>query len=117
MKWRGAISSPREVAGGGPQGGTAWGMLEYLSQTSNLLSFLPEEEAWRYVDDASFIEVINLAMVGLASYNAKQQVPSDMIVGEYFLPSENFKTQQYLNKISECTDKKEFSLNARSPNI
>ena len=111
VKWKGIFSDVVKVTAGGPQGGTAGGILEYLSQTSGNLSFLPEDEAYKFVDDGNFIEVINLVTAGLASFNVKASVPSDMAVGEAFLPSSNFKTQAHLNRISKWTEDKEMQLN------
>ena len=110
VKWKGTYSSPKEVAGGGAQGVNA-GIIEYLAQTAGNLSFLPEDEAWKFVDDSSFIEVVNLAMVGLSSYNVKQQVPSDMAVEEHFLPPANIKTQEHLDRISEWAAGKQMIIN------
>ena len=89
------------MSGGGPQGGTAGGILEYLSQSAGNLSFLTEYEGFKFIDDASMVELINLLLAGLACINPKVQVPSDMAVESSFLPPENFKTQTYLNTINE----------------
>ena len=43
VKWNKTISTPRQVNGGGPQGGNA-AILEYLSQTCNNLDYIPEDE-------------------------------------------------------------------------
>ena len=110
VKWKGFFSSPRVVAGGGSQGISA-GIIEYLSQTSGCLSFIPEDEAWRFVDDSSFVEIVNLTMVGLSSYNAKLQVLLDIATDNYFLPPANLRTQDYLNRIHKWTETKEMKLN------
>ena len=36
--------------------------------------------------------VFSLTMMDLTAYSARQQVPSDMDEGQYFLPPANFKT-------------------------
>ena len=55
-------------------------------------------------------------MRGISSYNPKQQVPSDIGIGNKFLHSENFQTQTYLNKISEWTDMKQMKVNSDKSN-
>ena len=113
VKWNGAFSVPLAVAGGGLQGGNAGGILEFLSRTAHNLSFLDEDSAWKYIDDESFIEILNLFQGGLSKYNARWQVPSDMAVSDHYLSSQNFKTQSHLNRISSWTDENLFKLNSK----
>ena len=110
VKWKKVFSSLRRVNGGGPQGGTA-GILEYISLTTGNLDFLEEDERFKFIDDASFLETLNLLAIGLASFNFKQNIPSDIAENSLFIPTENLKTQEHLNKISQWTDKQEMKLN------
>ena len=73
--------------------------------------FLHGDEKYKYIDDLSIIELINLILNGIASYNPKQQVPSDIGIGHKFLHSDHFKTQTYLNNITEWTEQKQMKLN------
>ena len=59
VKWNKNFSNALIVAGGGPQGGTAGGILEYLSQTSNNFNFVPQDEGFKFIDDATFVELLN----------------------------------------------------------
>ena len=77
MKWHGQRSAPRRVNGGGPQGATL-GILEYLSQSNNCADIVSEEDRFRFVDDLSVLEIVNLLTVGLTSYNLKQNIPNDI---------------------------------------
>ena len=115
VKWNGKFSSTRDLPGGGPQGGTM-GILEYKSQSDDNTDFLNENEKYKYIDDLSVIEVINLILHGISSYNPKQQVPSDIAIGHKFLHSDNFQTQSYLKKISEWTEQKQMKLNGDKSN-
>ena len=83
VKWNKKFSDALTVNGGGPQGGNA-GIVEYISQTTGNLDYKDEDSAFKFVDDASTIEIINLLAIGLASFNAKHEVPSDMAVGEFY---------------------------------
>ena len=93
------LSSVRDLPGGGPQGCNL-GLLEYDSQTNENTDFLPEEDKFKFVDDLSILEVINLITIGLAGYNFKQHVASDIGIGQLFIPSENLKSQSHMNEIS-----------------
>ena len=77
----------------------------YLSQTSQSLSFLEPDEGYRYVDDNSIVEIINLLSAGLASFNSRSQIPNDMATTDSFLPAQNFKMQEHLNQLNEWTEK------------
>ena len=72
---------------------------------------MPDDEGYKFVDDTSFLEVLNLLLVGLASLNPKIQVPSDVPPEMAFLPEKNCDTQNYLNKMVKWTEEKEMQLN------
>ena len=109
VKWEKKVSKVIEVAGGGPRGGNS-GILEYISGTKGNLDFLPEDEAYKFVDDASFLEILNLISIGLASLNVKNHVPSDVPPEMAFLSPKNFKTQSHLDKICKWTSDNEMLL-------
>ena len=88
VKWRGILSSPRDLPGGGAMGSTL-GVWEFLSQTNNNADVVPEEDRFKYVDDLTVLKIINLINVGLASFNCKQQVPADIPSSNMYIPSEN----------------------------
>ena len=98
VKWNKGLSESRNLPGWDPQGGIL-GILEYKSQSNNNTDFLSEKEKFKYIDDLSILEVINLILARISSYNVKQQVPSDIQTGNKFLHSINIQTQGYLNKI------------------
>ena len=73
VKWHNQLSTQRDLPGGGPQG-SSLGLIEYDSQSNDNTNFLPPEDKYKFVDDLSVLEVINLIAAGLASYNFKQHV-------------------------------------------
>ena len=77
MKWHGQQSEPKQINGGGPQGATL-GILEYLSQSNNNADMVSQKDRFKFVDDLTALEVVNLLSVGLTSYNIRQHVPSDI---------------------------------------
>ena len=112
VKWNKESSSTHTLNGGGPQGGLM-GILEYLSQTNDNTDFLDEEDRFKFIDDLSILEIINLISQGLASHNFRFQVASDMEMGHnQFLPQSNSNSQSHLDKISHWTNKNLMKLNA-----
>ena len=55
MAWLGILSQ-------GPQGGN-FGILEYLSQTNNNLDFVEQDLRFKFFDDASSLEIVNLLSI------------------------------------------------------
>ena len=109
VKWHGAVSKERELKGGGPQGST-FGIWEYLSQSNDNADCISEDESFRFVDDLSFLEIINLLSVGLASYNVRAHVPSDVPVHNQIIVGDHLKSQHQLNEINAWTENMKMKL-------
>ena len=112
VKWHNHKSVPRQVNGGGPQGATL-GLLDYTSQSNDCANFVPEEDRFRFIDDLSILEVINLLTIGLASKNLKQHIPSNIATHNQFIPAENLKSQEYLKQINDWTVDNKMKINER----
>ena len=110
VKWKGYFSSFRNLNGGGPQGGTL-GIEEYLSQSNGNTDFLTDEEKFKFIDDLSFLEIVNLVNIGISNYNFKAHVAADIGVENKYLPPENILSQKYLNNIEKWTEEMEMKLN------
>ena len=110
VKWHGCRSKPRKIKGGGPQGATL-GLLEYLSQSNNCADIVSESDRFKFIDDLSILEIVNLLTVGISSYNLKQQVPSDIPQHNQYIPAENLKSQKWLNAINDWTIKQKMVIN------
>ena len=65
------------------------------------------------MDDLTFLEIIYLLNVGLASFNVRQHVPSHVPSHNQIIPAQNLKSQQYLETIDEWTDKQKMKLNIK----
>ena len=116
VKWHSRYSSIRRLPGGGPQG-CYLGGLEYSSQSNDSARFVSSENRYKFVDDLSLLEVINLLTVGLASYNFKNHVASDIAIGDSYLPPSNCQSQTYLNDIQDWTDRKKMKLNEKKTKV
>ena len=112
VKWHGCRSVPRTINGGGPQGATL-GILEYLSQSNNNADCVNEEDRFKFIDDLSILEIVNLITIGLSSFNVKAQVPSDLPEHNQFIPSQNLKTQEWLDTINEWTINQKMLVNEK----
>ena len=112
VKWHDEESKTRALNGGGPQG-ALWGILEYLSQSNSNTDFIENRKKFKFIDDLSVLEMINLLSIGISSYNYKQHVPSDIPENGCYIPSENLKSQVYLNKICMWTKQNKMEVNAK----
>ena len=110
VKWKGKLSKPRDLIGGGPQGST-FGIWEYLSQSNDNAQCIEEEDRFKFVDDLSFLEIISLLSVGMARYNIHALVPSDIPNHNQVIPSE--KSQKYLEEINKWTHNQKMRLNEK----
>ena len=110
VKWHGCRSVPRNLNGGGPQGATL-GILEYLSQSNSNADLISQEDRFKFVDDLTVLEIIDLLTVGITSYNLKQQVPSDINSHNQFIPGLNLKSQNWLDQINQWTIDQKMQIN------
>ena len=112
VKWHGELSSARELNGGGPQGST-FGIWEYLSQSNDNCESVGESERFKFVDDLTFLEIIYLLNVGIATYNVKAHVPSDVPIHNQIIMPENLETPKHLEKINNWTKGMKMQLNGK----
>ena len=64
------------------------------------------EEKFKFVDDLSLLELLNLISIGMSCFNVKNSVPSDIPDHNGYISSDHLKTQEYLNQIAEWTTRK-----------
>ena len=110
VKWHGKFSEVKQLNGSGPQGSSI-GLLEYLAQSNDNTNIIGQEERFKFLDDLSILEIVNLLTIGISSYNIKQHVPSDIPVSNGFIESNYLKTQSYLDSICSWTSEKKMKLN------
>ena len=112
VTWHGCSSVPRKINGGGPQGATL-GILEYLSQSNNSADCVSPEDRFKFIDDLTILEIINLLTIGISSFNVKAQVPSDILENNQFIPPKNLKSQDYLDVINLWTKNQKMLINQK----
>ena len=69
------------------------------------------------MDDLTVLEKINLLIIGLASFNSRVSVPSDIPAHNQFIPAEHLKSQDYLNDIKNWTDNQKMVLNDKKTKV
>jgi hypothetical protein len=112
VKWHGCRSDPRTINGGGPQGATI-GLLEYLSQSNNSADCVVLEDRFKFVDDLSILEIVNLLTVGITSFNLKYSCPAVFPSHIQFIPPSNLKSQARLEEIDRWTGNQQMVINEK----
>jgi hypothetical protein len=102
IKWHNKFSQSRKMPGSGAMGSNI-GNWEFDSQINHNADCVPEEDRYKFVDDLSVLEIINLINIGLSSHNFKNQVPNDVPIHGQIIPSKNLRSQGYIEDISKWT--------------
>ena len=103
VKFKGILSQPYELVGGGPQG-TLLGGLQYIITSDDCSpKDVIKEDRFRYFDDLNILEFLILTDL-LVQYEFKEHIPSDIGIDQQFLPPSSFKMQENLDKIKEWSD-------------
>ena len=110
VRWHGQTSSQKNMPGSGAMGAT-FGILEFLSQTNDNSKNIPLNDRYKYFDDLSTLEVINLLSVGLTSLNVKHQVPSDLPSHGQFIDSNKLLSQKYLTDLNSWSEDHQMVIN------
>ena len=114
--WHGCQSVPRRINGGGPQGATL-GILEYLSQSNDSTNCVSPEDRFKFEDDLTVLEMVNLLTIGISSFNVNSQVPSDIIDNNQYIPPSNLKSQDYLDQINHWTKNQKMIINQKKSKV
>ena len=69
------------------------------------------KERFRFLDDLSILEIINLLAVGLTSFNLKLQIPNDIATHNQFIPTNNLKSQDWLDWINDWSKNQKMKIN------
>ena len=116
VKWHGTVSSVRSLPGGIPQGST-FGLLGFKSLSNENANHVPLDKRFKFVDDLTTLEKLNLLIMGLINYDFHNHVASDVGINQKFLPSENFEGQISLKKIDDWTNVNKMKLNAKKSHL
>ena len=103
VTWHNVMFSSKQLPGGGPQG-TSLGIWSYLSKTNDNPEEASDKDIYKFVDDKSLVEVVNLQNVGIASHNFRSRIPSNVPTSNIIIQYENIRTQKYVRDIDLWTD-------------
>ena len=112
VNWHSVKSGVKKLPGGAPQGASL-GVWSFLSQTNDNPEDAEDDKIYKFVDDKSLLEVVNLLNIGIASHNVRARVPSNIPATNIFIPCQNLKTQKHMNDIQKWTEKKQMLLNVK----
>ena len=112
VRWHGEMSTRKQMPGSGAMGAT-FGILEFLSQTNNNSDNIPIEDKYKYFDDLTTLEVINMLSIGLTSLNVKNQVASDLPIHGQFIDKSQLKSQKYLEDLNAWSQDHEMVINQK----
>ena len=116
VKWHGKLSEIKKLNGSGPQGSTI-GLLEYLAQSNDNANCVDVEKRFKFIDDLTILEIVNLITIGISSYNSKLQVPNDIPDHNGYIDPNNLLSQKHINDISQWTRDHKMKLNQKKSNI
>ena len=112
VKWHGTLSSEKAMVAGGPQGSTA-GIIQFLSTSNNCADTIEEDLKFRFIDDLSALELVNLLNIGLQSHNIKQNVPNNVAVHNQIIQNDKLKSQQHVKDIDKWSKENQMKLNPK----
>ena len=112
VKWHGCMSSEKKLNGGTAQGGT-FGIWGYMAQSNDNADCVPQDYRFKFVDDLSVLETVNLLATWLSSFNCKVSVPSNLPLHNQIIDAKHLKSQHYLDEIEKWTESKKMILNVK----
>ena len=80
------------LPGGGPQY-RFFCIMEYRALSNKSANCVKPDLRFKFVDDLKTLEKINILMVGLLSFNSKEQFPNDILKNNLLIPGENPKVR------------------------
>ena len=93
--------------------GSALGNWEFDSQTNHKADCVPEENRFKFLDDLSILEIVNLLNIGLSSLNVRSQVPNDLPCYGQVVDNNNLLSQKYLDEINVWTENQQMEISAK----
>ena len=88
-------------------------MLEYLSQSNDNTQDIDPDLKYKWLDDLSLLEIVNLLTIGISSYNVRAHVPSDVPVHNKFVEAKHLVSQNNIDEITQWTKSKQMKLNKK----
>ena len=74
-------------------------------------------DRFKFVDDLTVLEIIDLLMTEISTYDLKEHVPSDIPVHNKYIKKENLTSQTTLSLINHWTKAKKMKLNMKKTKV
>merc|ERR1711949_148298 len=74
---------------------------------------VPVEDRFKFCDDLTFLELINLVSIGIEDYKVMEHVPNNIPVHNQIIKGDKLKSQEYIQEISDWTDRNKMVLNVK----
>ena len=78
-----------------------------------LTDLVQDLDRFKFVNDLSVLEIVDLLTVGITSYNLKYHIPSDLPLHNQYIPAHNLKSQNWLDDIHKWTVNQKMMLNPK----
>ena len=109
VKWKGILSNIRKLKGGGPQG-SLFGILEYLALSNNNADMVSRKDSFKFLDDdLTALEIINLLLIEISTYDLKFNVRSDIPDHNDYIKKEGLKSHENLGLINKWSNQREWT--------
>ena len=83
------------------------------TQSNNNSDCVNEEDRFKFVDDLTILEIVNLLTIGIASFNINAQVPLDILDNNQIIPSSNLRSRHFLDEINLWTKHQKMMINKK----
>ena len=90
--------------------GATLGIWEFLSQTNNSADCVPIDDRFKFVDDLTVLEVINLVNMSIESYDITSHIPSDISTNNQFIHRDQLKSQTYLEDLNKWSQNQKMEI-------
>ena len=74
---------------------------------------ISEDLKYRYIDDLSALELVNLLNIGIQSHNIRQQVPNNIPTHNQIISNDKLETQKHVQEIANWSKNNLMKLNAK----
>ena len=91
--------------------------MEFEANSTDNTDHIEQSMKYKFVDDLSLLEMLNLLVVGLTDYNFEAHVASDIGVEQKYLEADKFAGQSSLNAVEKWTKENKMKLNVEKTNI
>ena len=87
--------------------------LSFLSQSNDSADMGKPNDGFKFVDELTVLQIINLLLIQITSYDILKHLPSDTPTHNGYIDKEKLQSQKNLSLINSWTIKKKIILNKK----